>query len=409
MKYNWKNYPQVEQFLLKIDYNTKTKMDKSYLYMKEEYINDLEDYIVQCIRTGYITSENIDVVINRMNRLEFINVLPENLRGIYGFTTKDYTQVLVNPDLDRNRRKLYLFHELSHMAIGIDEEIIKRNFESYKRIQEEDGVVLRNEVNYAKEGWTLIEEGIVQEIAESLLYASLEKERPQATLRRDPILGNATYKSNYDYYGLYQPIVTSLGRTLRGVGRSSSDSDQTILKDLCVKAFSKNFTLDIIKEYNNDVGLDNLYNILGNLGVIFQGKYNSIVGIRDTNLSTDVIKHSYSDVMNELARLEDYRGVIGQENHINFSENRTIRQDNSQMQNDYTMKQKVARFFSKHKLLIRIPFIKKYVEKNLNLLQSGNERVNQYSQRQIRNNFVNELSNNGYYRDYITTEQIARA
>ena len=127
MKYNWKNYPQVEQFLLKIDYNTKTKMDKSYLYMKEEYINDLEDYIVQCIKTGYITSENMDVVINRMNRLEFINVLPENLRGIYGFTTKDYTQVLVNPDLDRNRRKLYLFHELSHMAIGIDEEIIKRN------------------------------------------------------------------------------------------------------------------------------------------------------------------------------------------------------------------------------------------------------------------------------------------
>lgn len=62
--------------------------------------------------------------------------------------------------------------------------------------------------------------------------------------------------------------------------------------------------------------------------------------------------------------------------------------------------QKVARFFEKHESLMNIPIVKSFVIKQLNVLPPAREQEenNGSSLNSRRNNFINELSNNGKYR-----------
>lgn len=67
-----------------------------------------------------------------------------------------------------------------------------------------------------------------------------------------------------------------------------------------------------------------------------------------------------------------------------------------------TFTQKVARFLGKQKVLIKIPFIKNFIDKQLNVLPSAKEQKVETnissSGDSERTSFINELSNNGEYR-----------
>lgn len=63
--------------------------------------------------------------------------------------------------------------------------------------------------------------------------------------------------------------------------------------------------------------------------------------------------------------------------------------------------QKIAKFFKNHETLLNIPFVKNFVNKQLNVLSPAkkqNEVINMSSSTSQRDNFINEISNNGMYR-----------
>ena len=70
------------------------------------------------------------------------------------------------------------------------------------------------------------------------------------------------------------------------------------------------------------------------------------------------------------------------------------------MKTNLSFTQKIARLFEKHKLLMNIPFIKNFTNKQLNVLPPAREQeeYNVSSFNSQRNNFINELSNNGEHR-----------
>ena len=71
------------------------------------------------------------------------------------------------------------------------------------------------------------------------------------------------------------------------------------------------------------------------------------------------------------------------------------------MKTNLSFTQKIARLFEKHKLLMNIPFIKNFTNKQLNVLPPAgdSEGNNVLSFNGQRNNFIKRLSNNGKYRN----------
>lgn len=162
-------------------------------------------------------------------------------------------------------------------------------------------------------GFSLLEEAIVQNIAEECFYSSLGIQRPQQVHKKEPqVLGtNKYFKTNFDYYGIYQPLATMFARTLRGIGQSKADTDDLILNEFSKKACNENFITSIIQEYTNDVGQDKLMELIEKLGRFFNEKSatfsNNIEGKKMSILQTQEL---WNNIMAELRSLEDYRPVI---------------------------------------------------------------------------------------------------
>lgn len=135
------------------------------------------------------------------------------------------------------KRTLYLFHELAHSCF--------KNRDTAPYI----GDFMRHSTYY---GYMTIEEAIAQNIAETCYYASTNQQRLQKRLERDRIMPNIEYQTNYDYYGLYQPLAVAFGRVLRGVGTSYRNSDDKILFDLSKKALKEDLLESVIYEYQRD-------------------------------------------------------------------------------------------------------------------------------------------------------------
>ena len=80
------------------------------------------------------------------------------------------------------------------------------------------------------------------------------------------------------------------------------------------------------------------------------------------------------------------------------NETHSVEQYNQQNENKLTIRQRIAQFLQKNDMLMNIPFVEKFVDKQLNVLpppsQQRNTTVNS-----SREAFVNWLSNNGEYRN----------
>lgn len=307
MIYNWKKNTPAHKLITKINKNTFENIDRQYQHLALEYSENAEEFIKQCMNNGFITYSNLRRCLRNLDTVSYIDVLPRNNRGIYGTVTNGI--VFVNPDLSANRRKLYEFHELAHQLIQT--ELPSSELVMYNRSRTQRGKTPLNGMNI-KNGWFLLEEAIVQNIAEECFYSSLGIQRPQQTHKKEPqVLGNKFFKTNFDYYGIYQPLTTMFARTLRGVGQSKTDSDDLILNEFSKKACNENFIQSVTQEYSNDVGKDTLMELLEKIGRIFNEKSvtfsNSIEG---KQMSIPQTQELWNNIMAELRQLEDYRPAI---------------------------------------------------------------------------------------------------
>ncbi len=200
--------------------------------------NDSLKFIETLLTTELIDEKTFERIIEKLsNTVKNIDFLPENKRGIYGQAVAEEKKIYINPDMQNWKRTLYLFHELAHCCFK------ERNTAPYI------GDLMRHSTYY---GYMTIEEALAQNIAETCYYASINQPRPQKQPERDRVIPNIQYQTNYDYYGLYQPLAIAFGRVLRGVGTSYRDSDDKILFDLSKKALKEDLLESVIYEYQRD-------------------------------------------------------------------------------------------------------------------------------------------------------------
>ena len=272
-------------------------------------VNDSLKFVETLLTTGLIDNKTFERVITRLsNNVKTIDFLPENKRGIYGQAVAEEQKVYINPDMQNWKRTLYLFHELAHSCF--------KNRDTAPYI----GDFMRHSTYY---GYMTIEEALAQNIAETCYYASINQQRPQKRLERDRIMPNIEYQTNYDYYGLYQPLAVAFGRVLRGVGTSYRDSDDKILFDLSKKALKEDLLESVIYEYTRDGISQDLEPIFFALANIYSAKKMSfgmggveekvfdrnqkLVAKKELRPTSVETQKYYTNALNIMKRNENYR------------------------------------------------------------------------------------------------------
>lgn len=276
----------------------------------------LQSFLGELERTGLIDSTETKTRIEKMiwRNVLSIDFLPESERGLYGKTNPDEHKIYINPELDIQKRTLYLFHELAHCC-----------FEDVETIDDIPAIgdYKRFSTYY---GYMVIEEALAQNIAETCFYHVMDKPRPAKQESRDSIIPGVPFFTNFDYYGLYQPLATLFGRTLRGVGKSTLDRDDRVLFQLSKKALKENLLKSVVDEYTKDGIADELELTFFKLANIYSAKKKSFgagwaiervfdkngkcIKEKELNTTKENTANYYIDVLNQMIKNEDYRPVL---------------------------------------------------------------------------------------------------
>jgi len=232
----------------------------------EEYLN----YIYQ--KTPKAFNHTINSIINNVKT---ISVLPNNMRGIYGMTESESKTIYINPDLrsskyltGEERTRLYMAHELGHV-INCD---WKNKAMEYANRQLRENKWTLEEAQLFYDGFSMLDEAIVQNRAENFTYEFSRKQRPALYRSRDSrLFGGEIYKTNFDYYGELQEPAIMFARTLRGIGKVNDDTK--VLDMLSERAMFPDFFDNILNEYSRDGQMVNLIKEAQYMGVLKKAAY----------------------------------------------------------------------------------------------------------------------------------------
>lgn len=273
----------------------------------EESLGYIEDYLYYFYKFNRDEFDNI--FNNLVNNLNFVTVLNQGERGLYGKYVSNEKCLYINPEmkssinLDSDSRiRLYINHELGHI---INSEWMK-SVESYLNSNHINSLI---DKQLLYDGFSLFDESTTQNRAEEITYYYLNKKRPSKKFyKRGNLFDGTAYKTNYDYYGEMQEPTISFARILRGIGKIEDDT--LALNEFCKRALKPNFATNIIEEFTVDGQLTNLYYLLQRLGKIKNASYASFgMGTRkDLDESLNALNEFY-----RLApRLRDRREPLDQ-------------------------------------------------------------------------------------------------
>ena len=274
----------VNEYLSTYAKSDTTAEQKVNLSKINNFVGYLEDYIVSLTALGFITAENINDVLGEVKKIKSISVLPKNQRGIYGLTTRDY-KIEINPNLkssntltSEERTLLYVSHEVGHIIHKMWTEDLEEYLKYSTYNSNIKDLVLKTSMNNrycALDGLSLIDEATTQETAEMVVYHMKKGKRPPKMYYKSAKMYNGEpYASNFDYYKELEEPAVLFGRTLRGIGTSKDTPDSEIMTSLAKRAFNKNFTWDIIREYQETKELEqDFFNTLICLGRIKDASY----------------------------------------------------------------------------------------------------------------------------------------
>ena len=218
-KYNWNNLPEIEDYLIRIMYNSFSNSNNVKPQLPE-LIHDVEMFFASGLLSGIFNGSNLLSILQKLkdkeNGFRIIEFLPKELSGVFGNSIENKIQINQNmtrhpnsPNLtSREIRRLYMFHEMGHKILNIlsNDRIINYFTDTIDDILQSKGLtnVDLNYKNFVKEGFWMIEECLAQELAEYLTYYSSNKKRPNFESRVD--LG-CQISSNLDYYGIYIELI----------------------------------------------------------------------------------------------------------------------------------------------------------------------------------------------------------
>lgn len=137
----------------------------------------------------------------------------------------------------------------------------------------------------------------------------------------------------------------------------------------------------------------------------FQNIMKKLVVTRGQNISIGENTQKNELLLSEMQQILDGKsyelesGKFKDMKHTTRTED-TISTDMPERENKLSLSQRIARFFEKHKPLMNISIIKNFVKKQLDILPPArNQEENNVSTlNSRRNDFINEISNNGEFR-----------
>ena len=269
----------------------------------KEHLQYLYDFITTGYAAEFITDKNLPYVVKKLMKIEKFGNLAQEQRNIFGATGRndDSTSLLVaiNPELDPYRRELYAFHELTHV-------VLDGNSDKMSEIARNAGASLEQQSLFA-DGYTVIEEAVAQNTAEQMMAILYGRTRKAALQTTDKAIPGISFSTNFDYYGLYQPIATSFARTLRGIGNlPSRGNDDTYLNALSARAFNSGFAEDIVKEYKSDGHFKDLAQSFIQLGRVYRAKQ-AFFGVGTIRYDVSQIRQDYLQSIATFNALEEHR------------------------------------------------------------------------------------------------------
>lgn len=289
-KYNWKNQKEIETILTKIYQNSiiKLKEDGYNEEYAKEFVEDLEDYLICTISFKY----NLTKVINALKNLEYIsfqkissysefkNIIPIHSKNLPVISYE--SKILLNDSLEtdqnltkRERRKLYLFHGLTHNVLNFKNDITKEFSQLYSVVFQDEELSKQTET-IVYNGWLLLEYAVSQEIAERYTYYLLKKPRPKYNINTDEssiIIDEHYIISNLEFVRMFQPILVNFGKSISSLSTLYNYSQEIIIYNFLKRSMNGDFPKEIIEEYfirNNQI---KLYQMLYLMGLLLNAEY----------------------------------------------------------------------------------------------------------------------------------------
>lgn len=137
----------------------------------------------------------------------------------------------------------------------------------------------------------------------------------------------------------------------------------------------------------------------------FQNIMKKLVVTREQNISIGENTKKNELLLSEMQQILDGKsyelesGKFKDMKHTTRTED-TISTDMPERENKLSLSQRIARFFEKHKPLMNISIVKNFVRRQLDVLPPARnqEENNASTLNSRRNDFINEISNNGEFR-----------
>lgn len=279
------------------------------------------------------------------------------------YTESDKQKLMQNVEVKRSKIKSILIHELTHSAYTIKNEYGIGEKHIFSETSKD---YLSGEYRQIG-GNNIFVEAIVNYIA-----SRIEGKNP------DEI---ETYQAETKAMYMMSEKVDE-----KSIIEAAWNSDEQHLK----QSYINSMKMDIIageKSYN-----------------LFKECMKRLVVIREQNMNIGENNRKNESVLSEMQQILDEKSHGIDSSKFKDIEHATRTEEHTSskapvMENNLSFAQKIARFFEKHKTLMNIPFIRNFTNKQLNVLPPAKEEENNISSfNDKRNNFMNELSNNGEYR-----------
>lgn len=266
----------------------------------------IEYYYVSLIKLGFVDKKNYFNILNQLKSIESIGLLKPG--AVRGLTIGNKIQI--NPeqqpmdDLTSSEMfDLTVFHELGHI-INLSwendyQQLCDRLFNNMEIRKKLKKFGINSKTDLVN-GFVLLEDVIVEEVAEEVLYRSKDEARPGFYTHTHNDFPGVEYRSNYAMYTIFQELGMNFFRAFKFTDCLGEKTISGVLKKGSTKAFYRDFISKVEEEICTDINnMSDFALMLGCLGKIKNASYAGFgLAVKDDKKNNSYYYHLYMSLIN---------------------------------------------------------------------------------------------------------------
>lgn len=270
----------------------------------------MEYYLAGIMKLRFVGKNNFLNVLTQMKDINLIKLLDRPLRNrLNGLT---YNKIITlnpspgsYPGMDQaTSLQLSLYHELGHIITASNKDDIEYLKKCVFRPKDLEDKYLEMEEAYENfgKGFDLLDEVVVQNVAEAVLYDRNNEKRPELkTIKNKLLYPNGLLHSNFVEYREFQELAYRFAKCLSFLQCGEDDSMDDVLNKFSKAMFSRDFSKKMFMQFTSDSEKgDDLVMMLICMGKIKEAKYSSF-GL-GSNEGEQLDVSSYFELFDELAK-----------------------------------------------------------------------------------------------------------